>query len=110
VILNNIIMNIYQDLCSDTSDDDNDDCKFNTILIDHEVKKMCDDFILGKRNISEFDKIMRDNSIETLFGINKFFVGYYCYKRIHLNKKIKKELTKMEESNIVINNNIIIEL
>jgi hypothetical protein len=100
-------MNKYEDL-SDTSNDEEDE--YDKIINNAEIKKFCDDFIFERRNMGELDKIIFDNGIDTIFGLDKFYIGAYCQKQKHLYNKSKIETKKIEETYITINDSVTVNL
>lgn len=75
------------DFLSDTSDIDFND--FNEIENNEEIKNFCDKFINDIKSITELNKIIFNENITSIFGLNKYFIGYYVQKNIYLKEKNK---------------------
>jgi hypothetical protein len=91
------------DACSDTSSDE--EGAFDCIELNPMIKSFCDDFINEKKNIDILNKMINDKNIRDFFGLEKFFVGYYCQKKIIFTKKNisqekEKEMKTITETKI----------
>jgi hypothetical protein len=95
-ILKILIIKMYNEqnvIYSDTSsDDENYENHENIQKLENNVvaKKYCDYVINGIIPLNHLEKLVDDLSVKEIYGFDKYFLGYYCQKKIYLKRKYGK--------------------